>query len=170
MTESEVADLTTKAKERISAGEYSDAEYFFKQITKIDPNNWQAWYGRGLCFKRLLSYERAIYCFDQVSKINPEFAKGWYNLGFCQSQIGLLEDAIFHLNRSLKIDASFSIAMVIKAWIFKEHDNNVGAAKMIKHVRENYPEFLVKLENKTVSDEAVDFQIAYQLLLEDNSQ
>lgn len=164
MSDEEIREYGKQARARIEAGKYTDAEYFFKKITKLEPDNWQAWYGRGLCFKRMEMFERAIYVFTKVTTLQPENPKGWYNLGFCQSQTNQIEDALFNLNKAIKLDPSFAIAVLIKAWIFKKHGNKEMANKLISHIKENNVEFVQKITSKHEENQPLDFKIAIELI------
>lgn len=164
MSLEEIKELSKQARERIENRQFTDAEYFFKKITKLDKTNWQAWHGRGLCFKRLEMYERAIYAFSKVVELQPESAKACYNLGFCQSQLDKLEDALYNLNKAINLDSSYAIARVIKAWIYLNHNNEHTALKLLDYVRQKNPEFMLNLEVENAMDEPKDLQIAIELM------
>lgn len=166
VSEAEIANLMKEAKRRVKNGQFNDAEYFFKKITKIDPVNAYAWYGRGLCLIRELSYETASYCFTKAVELDASFAKSWYNLGFCQAELGQYSESLANLKMALEIDEKFAIARVMTAWVYLQQGLEPQASEILDSVIQKDEVFVSTLKGKDPSTEPRDFQIAYKLILQ----
>jgi tetratricopeptide (TPR) repeat protein len=58
---------------------YDEAIQCFDRVIKIDENNGEAWYNKGLALNILGKYNEAIICYDQTIKIDENNGEAWYN-------------------------------------------------------------------------------------------
>lgn len=69
----------------------------YDEITKLDPNNVEAWFRKGICFcstYKSNKYELAISCYNTALKIDPKNYYVWYEKAIAQDKIGRKSGAI----------------------------------------------------------------------------
>jgi tetratricopeptide (TPR) repeat protein len=54
---------------------YTKASECFDKALEIDPDNYSAWYNKGICFQNMGKTQEAIRCYDESIKINPNFGR-----------------------------------------------------------------------------------------------
>ena len=67
-------DLMYQAMTFLEKNQPKAAVSLFKKVTKIDPENVNAWYNQGLALNQLKKYADAITCFDMITQKNPNDA------------------------------------------------------------------------------------------------
>ncbi|HYW65902.1 MAG TPA: tetratricopeptide repeat protein, partial [Candidatus Dormibacteraeota bacterium] len=94
---------------------FEQAEVFFRQAFKDDPNSAEALYGLGSACLRQQKTNEARECFQQALQLrasNPGTAPNcWNNLGILAAREGNFDLAIEHFRRALQIDPEHSIAL-----------------------------------------------------------
>lgn len=78
--------------------------------TKSEPSNAEAWFGLGVAYTNLKSYNDAIEAFRQALRINPEYADAWYNLGSTYGNLNRYDDAIEAYRQALRINPEHALA------------------------------------------------------------
>lgn len=53
----------------------------YDKLIEVNPNDYKAWYGRGVMLKNLGRYEEAIASLDKALEIKPDYYKAWYSRG-----------------------------------------------------------------------------------------
>ena len=72
--------------------------------TEIDPQDADAWIGKGRDLHNLGSYEEAIEAYNEAIKIDPQFAFAWNNKGLALSSLGRYEEAEQCFQRAIEFD------------------------------------------------------------------
>ena len=86
----------------------------FKKVTKIDPENVNAWYNQGLALNQLKKYADAITCFDMITQRNPNDAMAALNnRGIAMAELGDPEGAMEYYEKAIKAD-SVSCACILQ--------------------------------------------------------
>jgi len=78
--------------------------------TKSEPSNAEAWFGLGVAYTNLKSYNDAIETFRQALRINPEYADAWYNLGSTYGNLNRYDDAIEAYRQALRNNPEHALA------------------------------------------------------------
>jgi len=86
-------DILAKAQSALDAGRYAEALSWCDRAIAIDPNNENAWYGKGLALLNLNRAEASISCFNKVIEINPASITAWSSKGMAFSKLGRLKQA-----------------------------------------------------------------------------
>ena len=76
-----VRGLSDKARELAESGQYEKALELVNKEIKIDANNANAWYNKGIFLFKMGRCQDARNSFAQATDIDPEFAEDWYNKG-----------------------------------------------------------------------------------------
>jgi tetratricopeptide (TPR) repeat protein len=82
----------------------------FKRIIEIDPDNYRAYYNRGISFFSIDCLEEALKDYKAALEINPDYAYCYYNIGLIYEAKGDLKRALENHQNALKIDPKFRYA------------------------------------------------------------
>ena len=96
-------DLSNRAVELAESGQYDEALALVNKGIKLDANNANAWYNKGIIHFKMGRYQDAINSFSQAADIDPEFTEAWYNKGMALMCSGKYLEAIRAFNKLLKI-------------------------------------------------------------------
>ena len=81
-----------------------DAQNYYQEILKIDPNDLGTNYNLGLIFMKLNDHQKASNCFEKVIKIDPNYAYAHFNLGILFKEVGENQKAKDCYEKAIKID------------------------------------------------------------------
>ena len=96
-----------KGSELIQKEEYASSLSFFDEVISLDPENSQAWNGKGLALQNLGRYDESITYFDKAIKLNPNYAEAWFNKGWSKVELDQYEAAMECLRKALEINSSY---------------------------------------------------------------
>ena len=93
----------------------SDWQYQIDNYTKclrIDPDDADAYYNRGIAYRQLGNYNDAISDYSRVIRIDPDYADAYYNRGniYMIRSINRQEDAIADYSRAIRIEPDDAMA------------------------------------------------------------
>ena len=89
---------------------HDDAIEAFRQATRINAEDADAWKNLGLAYATLDRHDDAIEAFRQATRINPEDALVWYNRGVTYSELKCDDDAIAAYRQALRVNPEFADA------------------------------------------------------------
>ena len=75
----------------------------FNEAIKINPQDAETHYNRGLSYLSLENYHQAILDFNEAIKINPELADAYFNRGISLANVGEKEKAFDDVTTSAKL-------------------------------------------------------------------
>ena len=81
-------DLMYQAMTFLEKNQPKAAVSLLKKVTKIDPENVNAWYNQGLALNQLKKYPDAITCFDIIVQMNPNDASALNNRAIAMAELG----------------------------------------------------------------------------------
>ena len=96
-------DLSNRAVELAESVQYDKALDLVNKGIKIDANNANMWYNKGIILFKMGRYQDALNSFAQAADIDPEFTEAWYNKGMALMELGKNLDAIRAFDKLLKI-------------------------------------------------------------------
>lgn len=82
-----------KAKAFMNMEKYEDAQLTFLKAIEIKNDDWESWYLRGVCLRRIGKYGGAIQSFQTAIAINPQHKESYKNLIEVLEEIGQKEKA-----------------------------------------------------------------------------
>jgi len=97
-------DLSNRAVELAEPGQYDEALDLVNKGIKLDANNANAWYNKGIILFKMCRYQDALNSFAQAADIDPEFTEAWYNKGMALMNLGKTLGAIRAFDKALKIN------------------------------------------------------------------
>jgi len=83
---------------------------YFKRIIEIDPDNYRAYYNRGISYFSIDCLEEALKDYKAALEIKPDYAYCYYNIGLIYEAKGDLKRALENHQNALKIDPQFRYA------------------------------------------------------------
>ena len=96
-------------------GYFQQAQEFFAQALKDDPNSAEALYGLGSAYLQLQKTTEARDCFQRALKLHASYPgtlpNAWNNLGILAAREGNYDAAIEYFQHALQIDPQHSIAL-----------------------------------------------------------
>ena len=96
-------DLSNRAVELAESGQYDEALALVNKGIKLDSNNANSWYNKGIILFKMCRYQDSLNSFAQAADIDPEFTEAWYNKGMALMCSGKYLEAIRAFNKLLKI-------------------------------------------------------------------
>ncbi len=102
--------------------EFKKAKNIFNKIIEIDPNNYRAYYNKGIAYFNLNEIEKAKQSYEKALSLKPDYKHCIYNLGLLYETIGDLHKALIHYEKALKIDSKFTYALQARTHIRKSLD------------------------------------------------
>jgi len=96
-------DLSNRVVELAESGQYDEALALVNKGIKLDGNNANVWYNKGIILFKMCRYQDALNSFAQAADIDPEFTEAWYNKGMALMCSGKYLEAIRVFDKVLKI-------------------------------------------------------------------
>jgi len=92
------------------AGRYEQAVLYFNKTTELFPRHIQAWYCKGLSYKKLGHYQDSILCYQETLSIDPTFINAWYDLAYIFDKTGMTEKSVTCYKHVIRLDPSHTDA------------------------------------------------------------
>jgi Tfp pilus assembly protein PilF len=92
------------------AGRFSEAERFWNQVLRQEPNNAGAYNNLGNALRDQGKLEEAIAAFRQAIQLDPNYDAAYNNLGIALSKQGKLEEAIAAFRQAIQLDPNYDAA------------------------------------------------------------
>jgi len=96
--------LSNKGEVLRHLGRKKEALECYTNLTKIDPNNRDAWFLKGSLSDDLGNYNQAIGSYEKLLEMYPHDSAAWNNKGVALSNLGMTKEAIRCYKRALRID------------------------------------------------------------------
>ncbi|MEG5000140.1 CHAT domain-containing protein [Microcoleus sp. B4-D4] len=106
----EAIELYNQGVDLYNAGDLGGAIAAFENALEIDPEDYDAWNGRGIILNGLGSNSEAIIALEKALEINPNFLFAWNNLGITLNDLGRKSEALTAFETALEIDPKFHMA------------------------------------------------------------
>ena len=90
--------------------DFENVKYYCSEIIKINPDNANAYYNRGIARSDLGDHKGAIEDYNEAIKLNPNDAYAYNNRGIARSDLGDYKGAIKDYDKTLKLNPDFSLA------------------------------------------------------------
>src|SRR5207244_3782360 len=83
-----------------------------ERATRLDPENFSAWFLRGTAHLALNQYELGAMCFGASTALRPDFAPAWLNRGFALYRMRDYNRALEDYDQALKLDPNMTEAYI----------------------------------------------------------
>jgi tetratricopeptide (TPR) repeat protein len=92
------ADAVQRAPERID-----EALAKYEEATRLQPENPEAWRGKGIALFGLRRHEEALQSFDEAIRLKPDDPETWYDKAFCLLELGRSEEAVVAFKKARRL-------------------------------------------------------------------
>ena len=91
--------------------QYEGAIAFFKKAVEKNPQQAEAYYHLGLCYKELKATE-AVEAFKKAIQLKPDYAEAYFHLGVTYTRLNMQEEAIDALKEALRLKPDYDEALM----------------------------------------------------------
>ncbi|MDF0666298.1 MAG: tetratricopeptide repeat protein [Nitrospira sp.] len=95
--------------------EWTEAQRYYDEAIIIDPDNFDAWYNKGLVFSRLENYEEALKNYGRAAEMRPAEPDVWLARGDAFIKLSKPNEALKSYEKALEIDSHAPNALHGKA-------------------------------------------------------
>jgi tetratricopeptide (TPR) repeat protein len=118
-------------------GYFEQAQVYFQQAMKDDPQSAEALYGLGSAYLQLQKSAEARQCFERVLQLHASYPgtlpNAWNNLGILSAREGNLDAAIQQFQRALQIDPEHSVALQNLGSAYRQKKDWPAAKQALEH-------------------------------------
>jgi protein O-GlcNAc transferase len=93
------------------AGDLQHAEYLYREILKIEPENSIAYYELGTLFQAEELFDEAMKCYQKAIQYNPKFAGAFNGMGNVSKRRRRFDEAIDYYQEALNIEPDLAEAL-----------------------------------------------------------
>jgi tetratricopeptide (TPR) repeat protein len=122
-----------RAQQRFESGFYEGALQDYDQALRLDPENAEIWFARGLTNERLKDYKEAFSDYTKAIDIKEDYAKIWLSRGNVLLKLERYSDAIEDYNVALVYRADYPSAYYNRAMAHIKLNENAEACADFKH-------------------------------------
>jgi tetratricopeptide (TPR) repeat protein len=87
---------------QFNAGDFEGAMINFDKVIRINPNNYEAWFIRGVALEKLGNYEESITSYKKALKLNPSYHQAWQGYGNVLCFVMRYEEAITCFDKAIE--------------------------------------------------------------------
>jgi len=98
------------ALEHYQAGNLEQAEYIYKEILKIQPNNDDVYHNLGDIYQDKGQIDKAVTCYQKALQLNPNRATTYNNLGIIFQDKGQIDKAVTCYQKALQLNPDYDDA------------------------------------------------------------
>ena len=122
------------------------ADFFFKKIVQLYPNDNQVYYNFGKHKQNLAEYREAIDLYENGLELTSTPHQTYYNMGFCSIQLKEYSHAIDYFSNAIYLDNSFLLAYHARAYVYDLIDNQEKSMTDWKNCLMLNPSYIPALE------------------------
>jgi tetratricopeptide (TPR) repeat protein len=133
--------------------QYAVSFDLLERSLKIDPTNWNTWYGKGKIwgskgtdlfaidrkYDAMKAFETALGAYTKAIELNTTDAALWFEKGVILNKLEKINDALSAFDTSIQLDPLKTNAWYEKGLVLKELGNEANAIKYFKKVLELDP-------------------------------
>lgn len=122
--------------------DFNGAAKIFEEAIQLNPNNSDAWRGRGTALNDSRQYERAIQDFNKALELNPKFDYAYNNRGVAYMDgLKQYERAIQDFNKAIELNPKYDYAYNNRGWAYycmKQYKNALKDFEKALELNPNY--------------------------------
>jgi len=103
--------------------DYEQALYFFEETIGNDPNNFNAYFFKGLILPRFEKYAEALQAFNKAIEIKPDFKEALIFKGRLLAYLGNYDEALVSFDEASKVHAANLFLLPSEFYLTFEIDN-----------------------------------------------
>lgn len=110
----------------LKVGNFSEAEYQFNQVKRLDPDSYAGDYGLGKMYAQNEQYEKAIEHFERALDLQPDFYDAMAQIGYTYADMGEIEKAREVEEDLEKVDED--LALILKNYVDEKEPPKIAFA------------------------------------------
>lgn len=130
----------------------NNALKIFDEAIKLNPNDYQGYFGRGTICGDLQNYSQSIADLDRAAQLNPNFSYIYYNRGVAYINLQNYEQAIEDFSTAIKLTPNFSYAYYNRGIAYSNLQNYEQAVEDFSLAIEFIPNFLYAYYNRGIAN------------------
>ena len=115
--------LLEQGVKKLQQEDYLGALETFTEAIRLDSNNADIYYLRGITYSQVKSYQRAVEDYKQAIRLNPNFAEAYFKQGVAYSKLENLEKALESYNQVIRLNPNIIGAYANRGSIYKQLGN-----------------------------------------------
>ena len=115
--------LLEQGVEKLQQEDFLGALETFTEAIRLDSNNADIYYLRGITYSQVKSYQRAVEDYKQAIRLNPNFAEAYFKQGVAYSKLENLEKALESYNQVIRLNPNIIGAYANRGSIYKQLGN-----------------------------------------------
>ena len=167
----------------LNSKDYKLAIYYFTEVIKLNPKNYQAYYNKGLAKYYLADNKKenkeeynklineAIEDYNKAIELNPNLSEAYNNRGIVKSKLGNYKESIEDFNKAIELNPDYYKAYsnrgIVKSKLgnYKEaiEDYNKAIKLSQNYSQAYYNRGLAKLQLRKIEEAIKDFIKSYEL-------
>jgi serine/threonine protein kinase/Flp pilus assembly protein TadD len=120
-------DLYLTGSQLTRQGRHREGVRHLERATRLDPENFSAWFLRGTAHLALEQDQLAAMCFGACVALRPEYAPAWLNRGFAFFRLRDHDRAREDYDQALKLDPNLTEAYIQRAEVLDARADYDGA-------------------------------------------
>ena len=101
---------TTKALLSVARANTMNPSRLIDEAIKLDPNDADAWYNKGIALDNQGKYNEAIEAYDEAIRLDPKHAEAWNNKGNALYSQSKYNESIEAYDEAIKLDPKLAAA------------------------------------------------------------
>lgn len=136
-------DYYERGGQAFFAEQFEDAIPDYTEAIRLKPDFAEAYYVRGLCYRRLKRNEKAIADFTKALEFEPDYAFAYYGRGRCLTDLGRYREAVEEFSKAIERMPVFTDALNRRAELYRRLGEVKLAEADMNRIREIKQEGLV---------------------------
>lgn len=99
-----IAELLKQGHDKAEKQDYQGAIEFYNQVIKLDINNEEVYYDRGIVYLKIGNYQKSLDDFTQTLRLNDKHLKAYINRGDIYLKLGDNQGAIIDYSQALRLE------------------------------------------------------------------
>jgi tetratricopeptide (TPR) repeat protein len=112
--------FVSRGQRLANAGDYRGAIAEYNQALESDPNNFEAYYRRGVAYVLLKDFQAAIANFDQMLGLNPNNAGVYFSRGYARGELKDYQAAISDYSYAIRLDPNLAEAYINRGAAYRK--------------------------------------------------
>lgn len=139
----------------------------YDKLIEVNPNDYKAWYGRGVMLKNLGRYEEAIASLDKALEIKQDYYKAWYSRGNALYGLDFYEEAIASYEKAIELKHDLAQAWYEKGKALDklgDREEAIGSCEKALEIQSEALQKLAQIASQKSDRKKVTLFLSPQLL------
>jgi len=125
--------------ELVMSSKYKEAITAFNKSIELNPNIFEAYFGRGFAYHCLNQYERAIRDYNKTIEMDPNIFEAYFARGLAYADLRQLKEAMQDYNKTIAINPNCTVAYYNRGVVYVHLEDGEKAKDDFKKVLEIAP-------------------------------